>query len=157
VTFHGPGTLMAYPILDLHQNKIRVRDYVDMLEDVMIATCKKFGLQAYGRIADKRGIWVNSSKIGSVGISVKKWITAHGFALNVNTDLTFFDHITACNIQDVKITSLQTELNAVQGKRSLMLSEVEDITLQSFKDIFGKEIIEQKIENLNIYKDPLRL
>eukprot|EP01126_Amoeba_proteus_P029729 TRINITY_DN2936_c0_g1_i1.p1 TRINITY_DN2936_c0_g1~~TRINITY_DN2936_c0_g1_i1.p1 ORF type:complete len:125 (-),score=20.51 TRINITY_DN2936_c0_g1_i1:220-594(-) len=108
---------MAYPVLHMKANHISLRSYIDKLEDVMILTTNEFGVETLGRIEGKRGVWTcnqvtkeENKKIGSIGVSVKHWVTSHGFALNVTTDLTYFSHIVACGLQDSLPTSLQHEV-----------------------------------------------
>eukprot|EP01127_Copromyxa_protea_P005932 TRINITY_DN1575_c0_g1_i1.p1 TRINITY_DN1575_c0_g1~~TRINITY_DN1575_c0_g1_i1.p1 ORF type:complete len:175 (+),score=28.13 TRINITY_DN1575_c0_g1_i1:332-856(+) len=109
------GTLMCYPIIHFLDNQIRLREYFDYLEDIMIHVASIFGLECIGRIEGKRGIWTKSTKgtpdkkVGSVGISVRHWVAAHGFALNVTTDLSYFDHIVACGLENAKATSIEAE------------------------------------------------
>jgi lipoyl(octanoyl) transferase len=108
-TFHGPGQLIGYPILDL---RVRGRDlhrYLRTLEVVLIGFVAEFGIQAR-RIEDKTGVWVGNRKIASIGVGVRKWITMHGFALNVSRDLTGFSHITPCGLADVTMTSISLEI-----------------------------------------------
>lgn len=109
-TFHGPGQLIGYPILDL---RVRGRDlhrYLRTLEVVLIDFVAEFGVEAR-RIEDKTGVWVGNRKIASIGVGVKKWITMHGFALNVSRDLTGFSHITPCGLADVTMTSISLEIS----------------------------------------------
>jgi len=150
VTYHGPGTLMAYPVFHLSNNKIRLRDYVDMLEDVMIGTCKEFGLETYGRISDKRGIWYKNSKLGSVGISVKHRVASHGFALNVCTNLDYFNYINACNIEGVTMTSIQREIG-----RDVSVDEAALKVISQFQKIFNKKVeIHPQVQDLSCFQTP---
>jgi lipoyl(octanoyl) transferase len=105
ITFHGPGQLVGYPVLDLSSFKKDVHWYLRMLEEVIIRTLKTFGLTA-GRAEGLTGVWVNDAKICAMGIKVTRWITMHGFALNVNTDLKYFQHIVPCGINDKSVTSI---------------------------------------------------
>lgn len=110
ITYHGPGQIVGYPILNLSSRK-DLHAYLRFLEDVMIASVARFGLTA-GRNPGKTGIWIEKRKIAAIGVAVKKWTTFHGFALNVNTDLTPFTGIIPCGITaaDGTVTSMQLEL-----------------------------------------------
>lgn len=106
VTFHGPGQLVAYPIVDLVGYRRDVGRYVRALEHVLIQVCRRFGVCAE-RKQGAPGVWVGEAKIASIGIGVRRWVTFHGVALNVSTDLTFFSHISACRMPSMKMTSLE--------------------------------------------------
>jgi lipoyl(octanoyl) transferase len=108
-TFHGPGQLVAYPIITLRHGGRDVHRYVRRLEDVLIATCADFDVAA-GRQEGLTGVWVGGAKIASIGIGVRRWTTYHGSALNVSTDLRFFSQIIPCGMPDVRMTSLALEL-----------------------------------------------
>jgi lipoyl(octanoyl) transferase len=109
VTYHGPGQLVAYPIIALEGARRDVRKYVWSLEEAMIRTCRDFGVSAQ-RIQGLNGAWVEDRKIGAVGVRISRWVTMHGLALNANSDLTHFDLIVPCGIQDRAVTSLSAEL-----------------------------------------------
>jgi lipoyl(octanoyl) transferase len=109
VTYHGPGQLVAYPILDLRPDRCDVHRYVRDLEEVMIRVCAAFGVNA-GRIPGLSGAWVGDGKIGAVGVRISRWITSHGVAFNVATDLSHFDLIVPCGIIDKRVTSLAREI-----------------------------------------------
>lgn len=109
VTFHGPGQLVAYPIVDLKPERQDVRRYVQDLEETMIRVCADFGLSA-GRSEGKNGTWIGDRKVGAVGVRISRWVTMHGFALNVTTDLSLFGAIVPCGIPDRGVTSLEREL-----------------------------------------------
>jgi lipoyl(octanoyl) transferase len=119
VTFHGPGQLVGYPIIDLKPERQDVRRYVADLEETMIRVCADLGLAA-GRVAGRNGAWIGPRKVGAVGVRISRWITMHGFALNVNTDLSQFDAIVPCGIADAAVTSLSRELG-----HALSLADVE--------------------------------
>ncbi|RKO92051.1 hypothetical protein BDK51DRAFT_14997, partial [Blyttiomyces helicus] len=106
-TFHGPGQLVVYPILDLRTFQLGVRDYVDLLQSVAIESCAAFGITA--GLRPETGVWIGDAKIAAVGIQVRHHITSHGFALNCNTDLTWFDHIVPCGLPDRTVTSISQE------------------------------------------------
>ena len=109
VTYHGPGQLVGYPILDLSEHKQDLHWYLRQIEAALIATLDSFGLKGE-RDSRFTGVWIGGRKLASIGIHVKQWVTWHGFALNVTTDLSYFDLIVPCGIQGVVMTSLQKEL-----------------------------------------------
>lgn len=127
ITYHGPGQIVGYPIINLKPRK-DLHAYLRFLEDVMIASVARFGLTA-GRNPGKTGIWIEKRKIAAIGVAVKQWTTLHGFALNVNTDLTPFTGIIPCGITavDGTVTSLQLELG-----RPLDLAEVKNVLASEF-------------------------
>jgi len=106
ITYHGPGQLVAYPLLDIRRARMGITDLVDALEAVMINTAAVFGVEAE-RNPLNRGVWIDQAKLGSIGIAVRKDITFHGMALNVNLDLTHFSWINPCGLKDVGMTSLK--------------------------------------------------
>src|ERR1700687_4163962 len=108
VTFHGPGQLVAYPIIRLRHAGRDVHRYVRSLEDVLIAACADFGIAAQ-RHPGQTGVWVGTAKVASIGVGVRRWTTFHGVALNVSTDLSFFERIVPCRMPDVRMTSLARE------------------------------------------------
>jgi len=110
VTYHGPGQLVGYPILNLRYYKKDVKWYVKSLEEVLIKVLNEYGIKAE-IIPRLIGVWVKNKKISSIGVRIRKWITTHGFALNVNNDLTPFSYIIPCGIKDVDITSMKEVLN----------------------------------------------
>ena len=132
VTYHGPGQIVGYPILDLRPDRCDVHKYVRDLEDVMIRTCADYGVSA-GRIAGLTGTWVGADKIGAIGIRISRWITSHGFAFNVRTDLDHFKLIVPCGISDRGVTSLEK----VTG-RSQQIREVEDAIVRRFAEVFER-------------------
>ena len=136
ITYHGPGQLVAYPILDLRPDRQDVHRYVRDLEEVMIRLSAGYGLAA-GRIAGLSGTWIGDRKIGAVGIRISRWITSHGIAFNVTTDLSYFDLIVPCGIADKSVTSLARELG-----REVVMSEVEDRFAERFAEVFGRELVE---------------
>jgi lipoate-protein ligase B len=111
VTFHGPGQLVGYPIFDLTQHQPDLHRFLRQIEESLIRALEAFGIEA-GRRTGLTGVWVGERKIASIGIHVKKWITWHGFALNVTTDLSYFDLIVPCGIADVVMTSVRQELGS---------------------------------------------
>ncbi len=114
ITYHGPGQLVGYPIINLRKHGLGVKKYVELLEQSIIDTLAKFGIVAY-QIPSLTGIWVGAKnevkrKIGAIGIRVKNGVSMHGFALNVSTDLSYFNHIVPCGIADKEVTSIKKEL-----------------------------------------------
>jgi lipoyl(octanoyl) transferase len=130
ITYHGPGQLVGYPILDLRPDRCDVHKYVRDLEEVMIRTACDFGVQA-GRIAGLTGTWVGSDKLGAIGVRISRWITSHGFALNVTTDLSYFNLIVPCGITTGGVTSL-----AKAADRSVARAEVEASVAHHFSQVF---------------------
>ena len=136
VTYHGPGQIVGYPILDLRPDRCDVHRYVRDLEEVMIAAAAAFGVSA-GRIPGLTGAWVGQDKLAAIGVRISRWVTSHGFAFNVSTDLTHFDFIVPCGISDRGVTSLSRLLG-----RSVRIREVEDALVRSFGAVFGRETVE---------------
>jgi lipoyl(octanoyl) transferase len=137
VTYHGPGQLVGYPILDLRPDRQDVHRYVRDLEDVLMRVCGDFGIAAE-RLPGLTGAWVEHpsrgpEKVAAIGVRIARWITSHGFALNVNTDLDFFRLIVPCGVADRGVTSLQ----AVTG-RLVSISEVEDHVIERFAAVFDR-------------------
>jgi lipoyl(octanoyl) transferase len=132
VTYHGPGQLVGYPILDLKPDRCDVHKYVRDLEEVMIRTCGDYGVSAR-RIAGLTGTWVGAEKIGAIGIRISRWITSHGFAFNVRTNLDHFKLIVPCGISDRGVTSLEK----ITG-RSIALREVEATIVRRFAEVFER-------------------
>jgi lipoyl(octanoyl) transferase len=133
VTYHGPGQLVGYPILDLSPDRRDVHRYVRDLEEVMLRTCADYGVEA-GRIAGLTGAWVGREKIGAIGVRLSRWVTSHGFALNVSTDLAPFDLIVPCGIRDKGVTSLERLLG-----KPVALDEVMDRLLGHFAAVYERE------------------
>jgi lipoyl(octanoyl) transferase len=119
ITYHGPGQIVGYPIIDLERFNMGVKQYVNNLEEVIIRTLQTYGLQA-SRLYNATGVWLDISdpsmcrKICAIGVRVSRWVTMHGFALNVNTDLNYFNHINPCGFTDKGVTSLEKELGKKQ-------------------------------------------
>lgn len=141
ITYHGPGQLTGYPILDLEQFFTDIHKYMRFLEDVIIKTCAHYGIDA-GRIPGLTGVWVNwktpenGRKICALGVHMSRWITMHGFGLNVNTDLRYFDHIIPCGITDKGVTSIAHELG-----RTMDMNEVKSVVKTAFEDVFQVELL----------------
>lgn len=126
VTYHGPGQLVAYPILTLSGGGRDIHRYVRTLEDVLIAVCADFGIAAERR-AGLTGVWVGAAKIASIGVGVRRWTTFHGIALNVSTDLSFFSHIVPCRMPNVRMTSMHLELGAAPSMAEVTASFVRNV------------------------------
>ncbi len=133
VTFHGPGQLVGYLIFGLKNGLVGVKPFVRALEETIIAGLKPFGIDAKTN-PPYTGVWVENEKIASIGIAVKQWVTFHGFALNVSTDLSFFDFIVPCGIAGVKMTSMNKILS-----RTVEMAEVKRAIGESFSSRFGIE------------------
>ena len=140
ITYHGPGQLVGYPILDLENFFTDIHKYLRLLEEAIIKTCAAFGIEA-GRNTGFTGVWLdadgpNARKICAMGVRCSRWVTMHGFAFNVNTDLNYFKHSVPCGIDDKAVTSLQQELGY-----AIEINEVKNIFLKYFKEVFEAEII----------------
>ncbi len=131
VTFHGPGQLVGYPILDLHHHRLSVSWYMRTLEKVLIQTLGQFGIEARSR-EGLTGVWVREEKIAALGVRLSRWISMHGFALNVNTDLKFFDGIIPCGIFEYDVTSMSQILG-----EEVSLVEVEETLITIFRLLFS--------------------
>lgn len=135
ITYHGPGQIVGYPIIDLNEWKKDTHEYLRALEEIIIKTCGHYGLNA-GRNPKFTGVWIEDRKIAAIGIKVRHWITMHGFAFNINTDLTYFTGIIPCGIKDKDVTSLKKEIN-----QRINLEEVQKILLDNFRILFNYEKI----------------
>ncbi|MDQ3550440.1 MAG: lipoyl(octanoyl) transferase LipB [Bacteroidota bacterium] len=144
ITFHGPDQIVGYPILDLEKFYTDIGRYLRELEEVIILTLKDYGIKA-GRSAGETGVWIDASvkgrerKICAMGVRCSRWITMHGFALNVNTDLSYFNHIIPCGIQNKKVTSMKEELG-----KDLDMAEVKEVVKKNFEKVFVVEVKDQK-------------
>jgi lipoyl(octanoyl) transferase len=136
ITYHGPGQIVGYPILDLRPDRCDVHQYVRDLEDVMIRTCGDFGVDAQ-RIAGLSGAWVGADKIGAIGVRISRWITSHGFAFNVTTDLDFFKLIVPCGIQSGGVTSLSRAAG-----RPVSIDEASAAIVRNFAAVFDRRVVE---------------
>jgi lipoyl(octanoyl) transferase len=130
ITYHGPGQLVCYPILDLDNFFTDIHRYLRYLEEVVIATIAEIGLEGY-RVDGRTGVWVNDKKICAMGVRTSRWVTMHGLALNVCPDLTFFEKIVPCGISDKGVTSIELET----GKRPNQDKIAEEL-IKHFKEIF---------------------
>ncbi len=138
VTFHGPGQLVGYPILDLGDYKKDLHWYLRTLEQALIDALAILDIPAERR-PGFTGVWTRGKKIASIGVHVKQWVTWHGFALNVTTDLAHFDRIVPCGIQDVEMTSVERE--GGNGKRETLWEKSLDGVVEGFKSAFGVDPI----------------
>ena len=130
VTYHGPGQLVGYPIIDLKTMGLGIRSYVSYIEQVLIHVLYDYGINASIK-PGLTGVWIEDRKIASIGIRVSRWITTHGFALNVNTDMNYFSNIISCGIENVYMTSMEKEL----GKK-ISMNDIKQSTINHFNDIF---------------------
>ncbi len=149
ITFHGPEQLVGYPILDLDNYKTDLGWYLRSLEEVIILTIKEYGLIGE-RSKGETGVWLDATvkgkerKICAMGIRCSRWVTMHGFALNVNVDLNYFNFITPCGIPDKKVTSIEKEIG-----EKVSMNEVKKKLVENFESVFGAEIINAKNNSAN--------
>ena len=140
ITFHGPGQLVGYPIIDLEKFRTDIGWYLRSLEEVIINTIAHFGIKGE-RSPGETGVWIDAGqkgaerKICAMGVRCSRWITMHGWALNVNTDLSYFDYIIPCGIQDKQVTSMQKELG-----HEVNMREVKSVLKEKFAAVFDVEI-----------------
>jgi lipoate-protein ligase B len=135
ITFHGPGQLVVYPIIDLRGAKLTVIDYIENLEQVMIRAVADWGINAV-RHPMNRGVWVGNNKLGSVGIAIRRGIAFHGMALNVNLSLRPFGWINPCGLQDTRMTSMEQELS-----RKVLMNQVRQSVKYHLKAVFGVDLV----------------
>lgn len=138
ITYHGKGQIVGYPIFNLNDWVKDTHKYLRALEEVLIKTCEEYGLQA-DRITGLTGVWIQNRKIAAIGIKVSRWITMHGFAFNVNTDLNLYKGIIPCGISDKEVTSLKKELN-----KKINLAEVKSKVLKNINEVFDYDEYEIK-------------
>ena len=144
ITYHGPGQIVGYPILDLDNFFTDIHKYLRLLEEMVILTLAEYGLKAE-RSVGETGVWLDAGtpfarKICAMGVRASRWVTMHGFALNVNSDLGYFDLMIPCGIKDKSVTSLNVEL----GKKEINLEKVKQKLLSHFADLFEAELIKGK-------------
>ena len=145
ITYHGPGQLVGYPIIHLGEGKRDVRKYVTKLEEVLIRTAAAYGITA-GRADGKRGIWVGNEKIAAIGVRIARWVTSHGFALNVTTNLDHFRLITPCGLHGTGVTSI-----ARLSGRDVALDEVRAIVAATFAHVFERDLV-PRAESIRLVK-----
>ena len=150
ITYHGPGQLVGYPVFDLTQLTPDLHQYLRQLEDLVMGTLAAFGVCA-SRVEGYTGVWVGNEKICAIGIHVRRWVTMHGFALNVNTDLSYFRHIIPCGIFERGVTSLAEILG-----RRVPMAEVEDALLGVCARVFQRTVHETTCKELGIDSDSLQ-
>ena len=136
VTYHGPGQLVGYPILDLRPDRCDVHRYVRDLEEALIQAAAAFGV-ATERIQGLTGVWAGKNKLAAIGVRISRWITSHGFAFNVGTNLGHFDLIVPCGIADKGVTSLEVLLS-----RPVQMDEVENAVVTSFAAVFERRPVQ---------------
>ena len=139
ITYHGFGQIVGYPILNLEALNLGIKSFINNLEEVIIQTLKEYDITAT-RFEGATGVWLdvntpNARKICAIGVRTSHWVSMHGFALNINTDLTYFNHINPCGFVDKGVTSLEKELG-----RKIDLQEVKDIITSKFKSVFQVKI-----------------
>jgi lipoate-protein ligase B len=142
VTYHGPGQIVVYPILNLKEYGYRIVRYVDQLEEVILHVLRDFGIEGRRDILN-RGVWVEGEKIASVGVAIRRWVSFHGFALNYGTDLTYFDLINPCGLEGNKMTSMAKIL----GKRISREELIKRISFH-FKQTFERDWKEKELKDL---------
>jgi len=152
ITFHGPGQLVGYPIVDLTEHKEDLHWYLRQVEEVMIRAVATFGVVA-ARNPGKTGIWTRDRKLASIGVHARQWVTWHGFALNVTTDLSYFDLMVPCGIADVAMTSVEREI--LDGASGVCLaptpslgSDAREATIAAFGTVFGRTPVIASEESL---------
>jgi len=144
ITYHGPGQIVGYPIIDLDNFFTDIHKYLRLLEEAVILTLKEYGIES-GRIKGLTGVWIdyqegaeNPRKICALGVKSSRWVTMHGFAFNVNTDLNYFKNIIPCGIDDKAVTSMEAELGQKQD-----IQEVSDKLKQHIADLFEMKLFEK--------------
>ena len=130
VTYHGPGQLVGYPIIDLKKVGLGIKSYVKNIESLLIATLHDYAIDAHTK-EGKPGVWVHNKKIGSIGIRVSHGVTTHGFSLNVNTDMNYFSNIISCGIDDVLMTSMEKELGT-----KFFMNDIKQSIILHFNQLF---------------------
>ena len=144
ITYHGPGQLVVYPVVDLRRRQFKVVEFVGTLEEVMIRVAADWGIVA-GRNPKNRGVWIGNKKIGSIGIAIRHGISFHGIALNVNTAMDPFSWINPCGLRGVEMTSMQQALG-----REIVMEEVRSAAKLHIREIFGVELEQADLND--IYK-----
>jgi lipoate-protein ligase B len=143
ITYHGPGQLIVYPIIDLTKAGLKAIDYITGLEDIMLRTVSEWKIPAERNSAN-RGIWVACNKLGSVGIAVRRGISLHGFALNVNLSLKPFKWIIPCGLHGAGVTSMEQELS-----QNISMRQVREVITHHFESVFGFDLVSTRVNDLN--------
>src|SRR5208282_4983201 len=145
-TYHGPGQIVGYPILDLADHRRDVRWYVEQLEEVMIRASMDYGIAAK-RALDHHGVWIDEregkAKLGALGVHLSRWVTSHGFAYNVSTGLQYFDLIVPCGIVGKRVTSLERALG-----RAVPMDEARERLISHFAEVFTRDLVRISREEL---------
>ena len=137
VTYHGPGQLVGYPIISLAPDEQDVRRYVRNIQEVLVRTAQDFGVEAEPRGGEHVGVWVGDEKLAAIGIRLSRWVTMHGFALNVTTELEYFNLIVPCGIQGHGVTSLEKILGT-----TIEIETVAEIAAKHFGEVFEREMLD---------------
>jgi lipoyl(octanoyl) transferase len=140
ITYHGPGQVVGYPILDLRPDRCDVHRYVRDLEEVMIRSAADFGADAR-RVAGLTGAWLDANKLGAIGVRISRWITSHGFAFNVSTDLEYFNLIVPCGISTGGVTSLVRATG-----RPISMADAQTSIVRHFADVFERAIVDEPVD-----------
>jgi lipoate-protein ligase B len=143
VTFHGPGQLVGYPIIDLKQHRQDLHWYLRQVEEALIRGLEPFGI-AGERSAGFTGVWTGGRKLASIGVHARDWVTWHGFALNVTTDLSYFDLVVPCGIAEVTMSSVARELGVAGEPAALLGQRVKETVVAGFAEVFG--LVQSSIE-----------
>lgn len=142
VTYHGPGQVVGYPIFNIKDHLIGIKPFVRKLETAVIRALAQFDIEGF--IREKMiGVWTRQGKICSIGVAVKRWVSFHGFALNVNTDLTYFDLINPCGMHDVNMTSMQQILH-----REIDMRALREHVVEAFKQVFNRDAVIKCIDEI---------
>ena len=141
ITFHGPGQLVVYPVINLKEFRTNVRCYVSQIEKTIIRVCAEFGLK--GETSPDTGVWIEDRKICAIGIHASRYVTSHGLALNCNTELSWFEHIVPCGIEEKGVTSLSKELLA-----NVRINDAIPVFRRAFADEFECELVDMGCEEV---------
>lgn len=138
VTYHGPGQLIGYPIISLAPDAQDVRRYVRNIQEVLVRTARNFGVEAEPRGGEHVGVWVGDDKLAAIGIRLSRWVTMHGFAFNITTDLEYFKLIVPCGIQDHGVTSLEKILGT-----KIEIETVAEAAVRHFGEVFERQMVKE--------------
>ena len=142
ITFHGPGQIVGYPIINIKEKGIDAHEYLRSLEQVLLRTLNDCGLEPY-TVEGMTGVWVDGAKVAAIGVGLSHWVTTHGFALNLDTDISFFQGIVPCGLKGKSATSIN-----IKSEKQFSEFEVREMLARHFSDIFQVELIEKKLEEL---------